>query len=156
MGKTLNMVKGFINNMLRKSSCLQAPTILEDNNDKTNRNELGDLDPTTVVDNNNNSVERANTVLKTNNIPGAHVLEEKEEWFCQCANNYDVWNSDSYPPKKEMEMEGGEGGGSHTFTGDINVFKLTKRKHNGKSKTRIVSEVSTSNKSDSYIGECQS
>ena len=59
MGKTHNMVEGFINDMLPKSSRLQAPT---------------------TVDNiNNNSVERANTVLKANNILGAHVMEEKEE-----------------------------------------------------------------------------
>ena len=32
MGKTLNMVEGFINNMLPKSSCLQAPPIVKDNN----------------------------------------------------------------------------------------------------------------------------
>ena len=84
--------------------------------------------------------------MEPNNILGAYVLEGKEEWFYQCANNYDVWNSDSYPPKKGMEM-----GESHTFAGDTDVFKLTKTKHNGKSITRIVSEVSTSIKSDFYI-----
>ena len=46
--------------------------------------------------------------------------------------------------------------GSHTFTGDTDVFNLTKIKHNGKSKTKIVSEVSTSNTSDFYIGKHQS
>ena len=65
--------------MLPKSSCLQAPTIVKDDNKTTNRNEIGDLDPTAVDNNNNNSVERANTVLKTNNILGAYVMEEKEE-----------------------------------------------------------------------------
>ena len=72
--------------------------------------------------------------------------------FYQCANNYDVWNSDPYPPAEK----GIEIGGSHTFTGDTDVFNLTKTKYNGKSKTRIVSEVSTSNKSDFYIGKRQS
>ena len=82
MGKTLNMVEGFINVMLPKSNCLKAPIIVEDNKETTNRNKIGDLDPTGVDNNNNNnnnnnnSVERANTVLKTNNIPGAHVMEE--------------------------------------------------------------------------------
>ena len=47
-------------------------------------------------------------------------------------------------------------GGSHIFTGDTDDFDLTKTKHNGKSKTRIVSEVSTSNKSDFYINKHQS
>ena len=70
-----------------------------------------------------------------------------------------MWNSDSYPPKKEMEIKG-----SHTFTGDTDVFNLTKTKHKGKSKTNKhkgksktrMSELSTSNKSDFYIGRRQS
>ena len=53
--------------------------------------------------------------------------------------------------QKEMKW-----GGSHTFNDDTNVFNLTKTKYNRKSKTRIVSEVSTSNKSNFYIGRCQS
>ena len=63
MGKTLNMVEGFVNDMLPKSSYLQAPTVVEDSNETTNGNELGDLKPTAVDENKNNSVERANTVL---------------------------------------------------------------------------------------------
>ena len=106
MRKTLNMVEGFINNMLPKSSHLQTPTYVEDSNKTTNINEIGDLDPTAIDDNNNNSVERATTVLEANNILSAHIMEEKEEWFYQCANYYDVWNSDSDPPKKRMEMGG--------------------------------------------------
>ena len=62
-----------------------------------------------------------------------------------------MWNNDSYTPTKGIKMNG-----SHTFTGDTGVFNLTKTKHNGKSKTIIVNEVSTSNKSDFYIGERQS
>ena len=112
---------------------------------------MGDLNPTTVGDDNNNSVEFANTVLKANNILGVHVMKEKEELFYQWADNYDVWNSDSYSPTKGIKM-----GGSHTFAGNTDVFNLTKTKHNGKSKTRIVSEVSTSNKLNFYIGERQS
>ena len=38
MGKTLNMVEGFINDMLPKSSYLQAPIIVEDSNKTTNGN----------------------------------------------------------------------------------------------------------------------
>ena len=151
MGKTLNMVEGFINDMLPKSTYLQAPTIVEDNNKTTNRNEIGDLNPTATDNKDNNSVERANTVLNTNNILGAHVMEEKKKWFYQCADNYDVWNSDPYPPEKGIEM-----GRTHTFIGDTDIFKLAKTKHNGKSKTRIMSEVSTSNKSDFCIGKRQS
>ena len=87
------MMEGFINDVLPKSSRLQAPTIIKDINKITNRNEIRDLNPTTVDNNNNNSVEHSNTVLKTNNILGAvgvRVMEEKEEWFYQCAHNYDV------------------------------------------------------------------
>ena len=86
-------MEGFINDVLPKSSRLQAPTIIKDINKITNRNEIRDLNPTTVDNNNNNSVEHSNTVLKTNNILGAvgvRVMEEKEEWFYQCAHNYDV------------------------------------------------------------------
>ena len=94
----------------------------------------------------NGGVERVTTELEPDS-----VLEEKEEWFYQWADNYDVWNNDSYTPTKSTEMRG-----SHTFIGDTGIFNLTKTKHNGKLKTRIVSEVSTSNKSDFYINERQS
>ena len=106
---------------------------------------------TAVDKNNNHSVERANTVLKPNNILGAHVLEKKEELFYQWTDNYDVWNSNSYSPTKGIEI-----GGSHTFTSNTDVINLTKTKHNGKSKTKIVSEVSTSNELNFYIGKRQS
>ena len=109
------------------------------------------MKPTDVDKNNNNSVERANTVLEPNNILGARILEKKEEWFYQWANNYDVRHSDSYTSTKGVEV-----GGSHISTGDTDIFTLTKTKHNGKSKTRILSEVSTSNKSEFYISKRQS
>ena len=81
MRKTLNMMEKFINDMLLKLSHLQAPTIVKNNNETTNRNAIRDLDPTAVEDNDNNSVEHANTVFKTNNILGARVMEEKKELF---------------------------------------------------------------------------
>ena len=40
IGKTLNIVEGFINDMLPKSCCLQTPTIVKDSNKTTNRNKL--------------------------------------------------------------------------------------------------------------------
>ena len=89
----------------------------------------------------NGGVEQVNTKLEPDG-----VLEEKEEWFYQWADNYDVWNNNSYTPTKGNEMVV-----SHTFDGHNSVFNLTKIKHNRKSKTRIVSEISTSNKSDIYI-----
>ena len=151
MRKTFNIVEGLISDMLPKSSYLQGSTIVKDNNETTNGNEMGDLQPTAVDKNNKDSFERANTVLEADNILGAHVLEEKQEWFYQWADNYDVRNSDSHSTMNRIEM-----GGSHIFTSNIDVFNLIKTKHNGKSKTRIVGEVSTSNESDFYIGECQS
>ena len=66
------------------------------------------------------------------------------------ADKYNVWNNYHHISTNENEP-----GSSHTFTGNNSVFKLTKTKHNGKSKTRIVSEVPTSIKSDFYIGERQ-
>ena len=50
------MVEGFISNMLPKSSCLEAPTIVKDSNETTDGDEIGDLKPTAVDVNNNNSV----------------------------------------------------------------------------------------------------
>ena len=77
--KTLDMVEGFISHMLPKSSYLEAPTIIKNNNKTTDENEMGDLKPTAVDENNNSSVEHANTVLEIDNILGTHVLEEKKE-----------------------------------------------------------------------------
>ena len=62
------------------------------------------MKPTAVDENNNDSVECANTVLEPNNILGVHVLEKKEEWFYQWADIYDVWNNDTYTPTKGNEM----------------------------------------------------
>ena len=74
------------------------------------------------------------------------ILEEEADGFHKWAGNYDQWDS-----------TGSKTGSSHTFNGDDRVFNLTKTKYNGKSKTRIVSEVSElSNKPDFYMDELQS
>ena len=104
-------------------------------------------------DDNKNSHDNtilANNELKSNNTIGTHIVEEKEQWFYKWADMYDEWNNYYHITTRENEP-----GSSHTFTGDNKIFKLTKIKHNGKSKTRLVSEVSTSVKSDFYIGERQ-
>ena len=44
-------------------------------------------------------VEQVNTELDPNSF-----LEEKEEWFYQWDENYDVWNSNSYTPMKGNEI----------------------------------------------------
>ena len=145
------MVERLLNDMVSETSHMDAPTVVEDNNKTTTVSKLGKAKPAVVHENNNGAMELADTGLKSNNILGAHVVEEKEEWFYEWNDKYDVWNDYSYTPTKENEP-----GSSHTFTGDNSIFKLTKIKHNGKSKTRIVSEVPTSIKSDFYIGERQS
>ena len=92
----------------------------------------------------NGGLEQVNTEL----VP-AIVLKEREEWIYQWADNYDVWDNNPFTPTKGNDMRD-----SHTFNVDTSVFNLTKTKHNGKSKTKIVSGVSTSpNKSDFCIGE---
>ena len=64
------------------------------------------------------------------------ILEEED----------DHWNNTSYTP-----MEGDETRGSHTFYVDNCVFNITKTKRNGKSKTRIVREVSELNDKSDFI-----
>ena len=80
------------------------------------------------------------------------ILEERENGFYQGAGKYDQWDNNPYTP-----VEGNATRGSHTFNTDNNIFNLANTKHNRKPKTRIVSEVSTSNiKLDFYIGKHQS
>ena len=94
-----------------------------------------------------NGLERV-TIKLVPNI----ILEEEEDGFYQWAGKYELWNNKPYAPTKGNAMWG-----SHTFNVDSSVFNLTKTKHNRESKTRIVSEVSTShNKLDFYICKRQS
>ena len=75
-------------------------------------------------------------------------------------DTYDEWNGYYHTQAKEDKS-----GSSHTFTGDNNIFKklmgdndiftITRIKHNGISKTRLVSKTSTSMNSDFYTGERQ-
>ena len=87
---------------------------------------------------------------ESNYTLGAHIVKEKEGWFYGWADKYDVWNNYSHTSKNENDPSN-----SHTFTENNSIFELTKTKHNWKSKTRIVSEVPTSIKSDFYMGERQ-
>ena len=80
------------------------------------------------------------------------IVEEKEMRFHQWADQYDQWDNSSYTPIIDNDA-----GSSHTFNVDNPVFNLTKIKQDGTSKTRVVSKLSeSSNRSDFYIGECQS
>ena len=111
---------------------------LEDNiNDNGNKNRHENTNP-------------ADNGLKSNNTICAHIVEEKEGWFYEWADTNDERNNYYHIPTEKNEA-----GSSHTFTGDNNIFKLTKIKHNRKSKTRLVIEVSTSIKINFYIGEGQ-
>ena len=107
-------------------------------------------EPVVVHESNNGAMKLAETGMESNNTLGAHIVEEKEGWFYGWADKYDVWNNYSHISTNENEPSS-----SHTFTGNNSIFKLTKTKHNGKSKTRIVSEVCTSIKSDFYIDRRQ-
>ena len=140
-------MQGFINNMFGNTN---TATVVENNNKTTTISKLGKVKPVVVHEKNDGAMKLADTGLKLNNTLGAHVMEEKEGWFYEWADKYDVWNDYSHTPTNENEL-----GSSHTFTGNNSIFKLTKNKHNRESKTRIVSEVPTSIKSDFYIGERQ-
>ena len=60
-------------------------------------------------------------------------MEEKDEWSYEWSDTYDQWDNYYHIPSEENGP-----GSSHTFTGDNNIFELTKIRHNGKSKTRLV------------------
>ena len=90
MGETLNMVEGFINDMASKTSHTDAPTVVTDNNETTAVSKLGKTNPVVVHENSNGTMKHANTGLKSNNTLGVHIVEEKEGWFYNWANKYDV------------------------------------------------------------------
>ena len=98
-----------------------------------------------------------NNVLKSNNTIGARIVEGKEESIYDWVDTYDEWNGYYHTPTEKDES-----GSSHTFTddnnisktftGDNDIFTITKIQHNGISKTRLVSETSTSMNSGFYTG----
>ena len=130
---------------------MDAPTVVENNHKTTAVSRLGKTKPVVVHENKNGAIKLTDTGLKFNNTLGSNILEEKERWFYEWADNYDVWNDYLYTPTKENEP-----GSSNAFKDDNSIFKLIKTKHNWKLKPRIVSEAPTSIKSNFYIGERQS
>ena len=142
-----DIVKRFINDMVGNTN---IPTVVESSNKATAASKFGKAKPVAVHENNHDNIKLAEAELKSNNILGAHIVEEKEGWFYGWADTYDEWNNYYYTPTEENKP-----GNSHTFTGDNSIFKLTKTKHNGRLKTRLVSEVPTSVKSNFYISERQ-
>ena len=75
------MVKGFINDMVSETSHMDAPTMVEDDNETTTVSKLGKAKPVIVHENNNGAMKFSDTGLKSNNTLGAHIVEEKEEEF---------------------------------------------------------------------------
>ena len=89
-------------------------------------------------------------VSKPNNTISAHIVEGRKESLYDWVDTYDKWNEYYH-----TSIEEDESGSSHMFTDDNDIFAITKIKHNGISKTRLVSDTSTSMNSDSYTGERQ-
>ena len=77
IGDNLNMVEGFINDMVLETSHMNAPTVVEDNNETTTMSKLGKVKPILFIKK-NGAMKLADTGLKSNNTLGAHVVEEKE------------------------------------------------------------------------------
>ena len=115
--------------------------------------------------NNNNYVSHDETIpvnnaLGPNNTIDAHIVEGKKDSFYDWNDTYGEWNRYYHTPTEKDES-----GSSHTFMGNNNIFKtftgdndiyaITKIKHNRTSKTRLVSETSTSVNSDFHTGKRQ-
>ena len=111
------MVEGFINDMVSETSHTDAPTVIKDNNKATTASKQGKATTIVVHENNNSTMKLADTGLKSNNTIGANIVEEKEGWFFEWADKYDVWNGYSCTPTKENEP-----GSSHTYTGDNSIL----------------------------------
>ena len=141
-----NTVQGFINNMVGNTN---VPTVVKSGNkaayteqDEINdlnkdllhlRNGLGDNINNTNNKNNHDNTNLVDTELKSINILGAHIVEEKEGCFYGWADTYDEWNNYYHNPAEENEP-----GSSHTFTGDDSIFELTKTKTTGNRKQDLL------------------
>ena len=124
-----NTTQEFTNDMVGNAD---DPTVIEGIIEATVAVKLGKAKPVVVHEYNYGNTKLTNTELESNNTLGANIMEEKEGRFYEWADTYDEWNNYYYTPTEENES-----GSSHTFTGDDSIFKLTKTKHNEKSKTRL-------------------
>ena len=129
---------------------MKTPNVVKGNNKAAAVNKSGKAKPVVEHENNHGNTKFTDTELKSNNILGANIVEEKEGRLFGWADRYDEWNNYFYTPTEENEP-----GISHTFMGDNSILKLTKTEHNRRTKTRLVSEVPTSIRWDFYISECQ-
>ena len=73
-----NTVKGFTNDMVGNTN---VSSVVESSNKATAVSKLGKAKTITVHENNHGNTKLADTELKSNNILGAHIAEEKEGWF---------------------------------------------------------------------------
>lgn len=93
--------------------------------------------------------------LKLKLAPNIIVVVEEEDGFCQFADQYNQWDTTPYTPVANDDMRS-----SDIFTLDNSLFKLTKIKHDERSKTRVVKKLfelgNKSVKSDFYIRKHQS
>ena len=167
-----NMTQGVTNDMV---GITNVPTSVDSNNKATyaEQEENDDLNEELLHlrhelrDNmdNNDCVSHDETipvkiVLKPNNTIDAYIVEGKEELLYDWVGTYDGWNG-YYQTLTEEDKSGrshtfmGDNNIFKTFAGDNDIFKITKIKHNGISKTRLVSVTFTSMNSDFYTGKRQ-
>ena len=86
----LNILEGFINDMISETSHTNAPTMVKDNNKTTAASKLGKVNPVVVHEHNNGTMKLADTGLKSNNTLGVHIVEQKERWCYEWVDKYDV------------------------------------------------------------------
>ena len=70
-----------------------VPTVVECINEATKASKLGKAKPVVVHEINHGNTKLTNTGLKSNNILGAQILEEKEGWVYEWADTHDDWNN---------------------------------------------------------------
>ena len=116
--KGINDLKIRVNNLIEEVQQLKRE--LKGNVDNDDHVNHGETVPT-------------NDVLEENNTIGAHIVEGNEDSFYEWMDTYDEWNGYYHSPTEEYES-----GSSHTFTGNNNMFTVTKIKHDGTPKTRLV------------------
>ena len=68
-------VQGFITDMVGNTN---VPTVVESDNKATAASKLGQAKPVVVHKNNHGNTKLTDTGLKSNNILGVHIVEEKE------------------------------------------------------------------------------
>ena len=116
MGDTLNMVEGFINDMVSETSHMNAPTVVKDNNETTTVSILGKTKPIVVYGNNNGAMKLADTGLKSNKPLVSTWWKKKKDG---CTNGLTIMTCRMITPihlQKRMNR------GAHTCSQVTTVF----------------------------------